>query len=488
MNDSIYKEFILSKSNRQIPLLKNNKSIESRYNPEREAENIINEFSKDISFLVLIGIGSGILIEELIKKFPEIKIIGIEHSINDINFLLNNPLLKKLSTYQNISLISSTEISKCLLHNYIPALHGNLTIYENKFWANENPLLSKEIIRQINTTLNIIKQDFSVQSHFGKIWQTNILNNLKNLKSQYIKNSFNTSQTAAIIAAGPSLDQTIHELRKKDYYIIATDTAFSSLIKNKIIPNVVLSLDGQSVSYNHFFDCENNILKKTIFLFDLCGNFSSAKKIIENNGMVSFFTSGHPLSNFASNCYKEKFPNLYSGAGTVTIACLDFALKSGFSNIEIFGADFSYLNGKSYTKGTYLDSLYCFSSSKINSTEKIFSKLIYRTKLIKSGEKKYTTELLTNYRNSMLDFLKFNNCQTNESNNIFYVTNNNAQRIIDFFSSDFDFYSFIKQLYKTSDFSVYLPYIAWLRKNADYQNLNFDQLLQLARNSLLLYN
>ena len=59
------------------------------------------------------------------------------------------------------------------------------------------------------------------------------------------------------------------------------------------------------------------------------------------------------------------FPNLFSGAGTVTIAATDFAFHCGFKNIQVFGADFSYQNGKTYAKGTYLDVLYHKDENKI---------------------------------------------------------------------------------------------------------------------------
>ena len=68
-----------------------------------------------------------------------------------------------------------------------------------------------------------------------------------------------------------------------------------------------------------------------------------------------------------------------------------------FNDIEFFGADFSYLNGKPYAKGTYLDNLYAIKSSRITNTETAFTKLLYRTELINIEKNKYTTKILESY-------------------------------------------------------------------------------------------
>ena len=76
------------------------------------------------------------------------------------------------------------------------------------------------------------------------------------------------------------------------------------------------------------------------------------------------------------------FPKIDSISGTVTMAALNFAIKMGFENINIIGADFGYLNGKTYAKGTYFDSIYNIKTLKTNTNETIFDKLLFRTNLI----------------------------------------------------------------------------------------------------------
>ena len=74
-------------------------------------------------------------------------------------------------------------------------------------------------------------------------------------------------------------------------------------------------------------------------------------------------------------------------------------------NIQLIGADFGYLDGKPYCKGTYLDHLYNQNTSKLTNSETLFSKLMFRTELIDINSIKKTTTVLVSYRISFEDFI-----------------------------------------------------------------------------------
>jgi len=312
MTDSIYEKIILSKTEIEIPLLKNGSSLESRYNPEREADQIISTFASS-SFFLILGLGSGILIKKILEKYPQAKILVLEKNLSDFDFLKKLKTVHELFDNERVIFSWPGKISSDLIQNYIPAIYGNIKIYENRNWVNYNQDLIERIQSEIKNALTEISRDFSVQAHFGKIWQKNILNNLKLLsKSDDAEIDFTEDKTeskkkAAVIAAGPSLDKNIETLRRGNYYIIATDTAFSALEKHKIAADAVVSIDAQKVSSEHFMSLKKECLSKTHFYFDLCGNFSSAKKIKALGGKISFFISGHPLSSLADGFYDSHF-------------------------------------------------------------------------------------------------------------------------------------------------------------------------------------
>lgn len=498
---NLYTSLEKAKNGSIIPILYNGKSLESKYNPDNEAEKLILEFTNTSHYFIVTGISSGILINKLLEKNPNCFILCIERTIQDINFLKQIPIVKKISQNNNVQFSTYDNILNDLLNTFLPAKYDDFKIIERRAWIQENHDLLALIQQTIKKAIGIISADYSVQVHFGKIWQNNIINNLKLLSKinqdtiSFISNfesllhNLIKTKTAYVIAAGPSLDKKISLLKNEsNIFIISTDTAYSSLIKNNIIPDIVISIDGQKVSTNHF----SNIKKdKTLFFFDLCANSSASKHIVKNGGKILFFTSGHPLSSLSAFFSKQYciFPSIFTGSGTVTIAATDLASQLGFSKIKVLGADFGYSNGKCYTKGTYFDTLYNYKSNKLCSSETNYTKLLFRTELIKQNESiTITTQILNAYKDSFEKYLYDNNCVF-EYKNFEYKIEQKNKPYFHFSLNTFPIEKFIKYIlntnYKELEIPL-LPYIAFLRKKNPL--LNYDDLVKLAHSNFVRYN
>lgn len=415
--NSIYEKIIETKTGLHIPITFSGKTIESRYNPENDIERLFSNLQINGDFIILLGIGSGLLLNKLVNNLNCKFILAVENTEDDINLIMRCGNLINSSKYK---ITTIDNLHSDLLNNFLPIIYEKIQVIDQKAWILENNQYKDYIQNIIQDTINISLQDYSVQVHFGKIWMHNILSNLKLLSKYTSPKISQINKTKAIIlAAGPSLDYNLEQIRKlsKDHYIIATDTAFSSMIKQKISIDAVISLDGQYISSSHFI----NNLNDTVFFIDLCGNSSAVRKIMKKNKNIIFYNSGHPFCNVLENDYPETFFHLFSGAGTVTIAAIDLATKIGFEDIKVFGADYGYINNKAYMKGTYLDNLYNIKSNHIISNEEQFSKLFYRTKLIKIDNKKTTTEVLNSYKNSMIEYFLKNDIEYNYSNDIYYL-------------------------------------------------------------------
>lgn len=490
----IYKSIEAAKNGMMIPVFQNGRTMESRYNPARDAENLCNSINSKAQFFLVIGIGSGLFLRQLSEKFPSARIIAVELYDDDLTFLRQLETVKILENNSNITLTSLDKLQDQLSHNYFPAKYGDLQIIEQKVWITENQNMIPKIKDVIQKALGIISADYSVQAHFGKIWTSNILNNAKLYKSNSTQ-IFNISEetknkTAVIVAAGPSLDSSIKVLSEREkFYIIATDTAGSSLLKRGITSDVIISIDGQNVSFNHFLHSDSDPL----YAFDLCANSSAVQHIADSNSKILFFTSGHPLSEAINISSGSPLPKLFSGAGTVTITAVDFALQAGFEKILILGADFSYSKGKAYTSGTYLESLYQKDSDKLFSAEKLYSKLMYRTSLIQISENTFTTEVLKAYKLSLEKYLEVKGINYSKENDIYKInagTCNQNINIINSPASDI-VNNFMKKFISSAPEEVetiLLPYIAWLRQNDKYKNLSYKELLKLAFDSIVSYN
>ena len=482
----IYKEIVKAKNGAEIPIFLDGKSFHSKYNPEREASQLVQNTEKSDFFLVT-GLGAAFHIKELQNKFPEAFILIVENSENDIKFLESISDVKNIFN-KKTEICTLEKLEENLQKFYLPARYSTFSVFTMNSWILE---IDKNLfLKKINSALGKISADFSVQAHFGKIWQTNILNNLR-FADKEKKFSIPAKKICLICAAGPSLDEKIEFIKKnrEKYYILATDTAFKTLSAENIFSDAVISIDGQMISYSHF---TGRINPRTLFIFELMANHSAVKKIKKYTENILFTVSYHPFEQLLVLSDKNAFFQTDSTSGTVTIAALDFAKNAGFANIEIFGADFGYLNNKAYAKGTYLDKINYFKETRISSAEREFSKLMFRTGLINVSKNKKTTETLKFYEENLFIWCKKNACTIEKDDNSYKIKNFCKEKK-ELKNMPFDTKNFFRKLKNMENSAkvetALLPYISWLKNNTkNAQNIPFNEYTKLALNFILRYN
>ena len=496
--ESIYSQIIDSKTGIKIPLFKSGRTVESRYDPQKDCQRTAElQISAQTKFYIVLGVASGILIKTILELTKNAFVLAVETSNADIEFLKQLKTIKDLCQDKRVCLCTYDCIEEKIVEHYIPAFYGNLKVIEQRGWVTENQALMTSLQENIQNAISKVAADFSVQSHFGKIWQHNILSNLHFIKDYNF--SADTKKTAVIVAAGPSLDKTIALLKQQqqESFIIATDTAFSILCSYNIKPQAVVSLDGQNISNIHFLH-QKEYFSDTLFLFDLCANPSAVKKVYDNETSILFFHSGHPFARYLFLEYNLVLPEFFAGAGTVTICAVDFAIKAGFTNIKVYGADFAYSVGKPYSKGTYLDKLYGSKAQKSMSLEKQFSTLMFRTELKNVDNKKHTTTVLNSYKSSFEKYLFeqgaafFNNSDiyeikvnTNAKPKLlknYCPENLNTNKIASTFTLPQE-QTFEPNYFELSpkDISL-LPLISWFRYNDNKNEADFKYFYNLAIN------
>ncbi len=464
--------------------------MHSKYNPEKEAETFANGITS--SFLVIFGVGGGFHIKQVQKLLPATKIIAVEADAESLDFSLSLNNNKAFFEQENISYCTVDNLEKTLKTKYLPALFGDMTILTQRVWQINNTQLLESCHKKIQTALEEIKKDFSVQSHFGKIWHHNILNNLK---YHYDKSIFDyktdTSKQAAIIAAGPSLDHSIRTIDRSSSAIIATDTAIGPLLDHNIEPDIIVSVDSQIISITHYMTIGTKC-KNTLFIFDLSAPANLISHLLSQGHKIAFINTGHPLSSLLTD---NSLPYITSGAGTVTIAAIATAKFLGFTSIKLYGADFCYNSGKAYTKGTYLERNFYRESNKILPGETLFDKLMFRTPLFVPEKEKLleselvdpvTSDVMNDYRLSLLNWIStINGTIRNTTITLPYALpsdtkpistsriQSNIQRYINSLCKEMD----SKELFDNNSIIASLPYIAWCRKYNSDGSTQIQQLI-----------
>jgi hypothetical protein len=222
-------------------------------------------------------------------------------------------------------------------------------------------------------------------------------------------------EEAAIIAAGPSLDQQIPalaEFKSRNGFIICADTALPVLLHNGIEPDAVVSIDCQHISYYHFIPIDSrkgaeaqrrregelsyNLRDIPLFL-----DIASPPLLREVSASPVFFVSGHPLALYVSRYWKS-LPRLDTSGGNVTYACLSLAENLGAKRITLFGADFSYIGCRTYARGTYIYPYFEKKQNRFTPLESLFSAFLYRSPFLESKKTGYyETASLRFYREKL---------------------------------------------------------------------------------------
>ncbi len=398
-----------------VSLFSNNTSFYSLYNPLQDAENFASqhEFS-NAGFFIIGGMGNAYHIKSLMSKYPESFILVLEDTLNSYKTLLQQNDFSFLGNTINIRFATIDTLKECIITLYKPALHGNILFKSIRSWFSFHQMQIDGIHETVTNALKIVSSDYSVQCHFGKVWMRNILRNISFFEQSpssfclFCGCTFPVNKTAAVIAAGPSLDESIHELKehRDEYFIIATDTALEILTAYSIAADAFVTIDGQNISSRLFTNLSSDIQKPSLAVIDVSAHPNALSYADANNIPIVLCSTGHPLSAYFMNYYDAILP-LKSGSGTVTITAADFAVQCGFTSIVFYGADFSCPNAKPYAKGTYLDSSYSSGSCRTNSLEQQFTSLLFRTDVLKNGLT-YSNTVLSSYKESLLELV--NNC------------------------------------------------------------------------------
>ena len=501
----IYKSKEIAKTGDAIPLFNDGRPMHSKYNPTAEHLPLPQDVCG--GFFLIGGIGAGYHIQSLLHTFQNasVFVLAFEPDQESLDFAFQFRTVQELKTLPNVFFCTEEEVSQALLSLYHPALYGTFYCIAQRAWQTRNEEAMQSVKQRAEAVLKTISADYSVQVHFGKIWMHNILMNLRSFDGNNAIPA-DTRKTAAVIAAGPSLDKTIRTLEQKrsQYFIIATDTAYGTLLRNGIFPDIAVCVDAQHVSSEHFFPCPQNAPKySTVFVFDISSAPDCVATVRRRGYDVFFIQSGHPLSFQA--CPNEELPFLETGSGTVTIAAADLARQLGFKRIEIFAADFAYRDGKPYAKGTYLEQQFFSASNRVCPAEQRYARLMYRTELEKKEENTYTSKVMKGYEKSFyawaLQHGYTEEYASSSGSEIRVLQNKSAAPLLKAIKHPFSYTEFINtwlkdlssvkkisDTYKNKVFATLLPLMAFLENDASIGSPGVVESSKLAYTYATRYN
>jgi len=414
IDGSFFSFKIKTSQNNKEYLTINEKLIHSKFNPEKETQEIKYQ---GINIIAVFGLGLGYNLKNIILNNPDSIIILYEPFLELINnFKNSNDLKSNVLIIEKIDL--NTIYSFLVENNYF--LEGRIYTYSNQGYKNLFPKLETDFFLSVKKSYEIIVQNIMTESNFINLWSKNFIDNLTNLDSKPLLNIQKkelNENLAVIVCAGPTLESDLKLLKifREKITLFAVDTAIKPLLKNNIIPDFIVSLDSQYYSYEDFIKNNNseiaylldvlsypriNEFSKNIF-YTLTSNFFQKT-------LVEYFFKYNKLKEFG-----------YQTGGTVSDYTLNICADFGFKNIYFTGLDLSYPQLLTHSKETPFYERALRNSTYFNSIETFMVKVINNrnVKQVKSKNDSliFTDLILENYKNYFEVFSK-----NNQNMNIFY--------------------------------------------------------------------
>ena len=150
------------------------------------------------------------------------------------------------------------------------------------------------------------------------------------------------NQSAVIVAAGPTLEQEMENLRdvQEEVIIISVGTVAKKLIERGIIPDYIVITDAWEQMYKQIESIEEEeipLLLLSTASADIVTHYKGPSYIV--------YQEGYPL---AERKAKENNYKLFQVGGSVTTLALDIAIQSGAEKIILLGADMAYVGEKTH--------------------------------------------------------------------------------------------------------------------------------------------
>lgn len=152
--------------------------------------------------------------------------------------------------------------------------------------------------------------------------------------------------TILVAGAGPTLAEHFDALRERTTPLIAVDAALKPLTKNGIVPEVVVTCDGNAEMIGRFFrEADLSCCARVPLVYfptvhkGVLAAWPGPRKVAySSSGLFQKLRNRHPRAELFSS-------------GSVIHPAVDLAVRMGASRIVLLGADFAFPGGRSHVAG-----------------------------------------------------------------------------------------------------------------------------------------
>lgn len=328
--------------------------LNSLYDPFREAENCVA--SADLpgcNIVIVLGFGMGYHVKVILKKYSANYIVVIEPDPAALKTAIENVDMTDALENRNV-LFCAGDSAPEEIFSKVESIFGminlpRLRIVKHIPSMRANPEYFRNILASISSLVNMGEKNFTTLKKFSYLWNRNILLNLNEaVLNPGVAELFGKFKDvpAIIVSAGPSLDGNVRDLKqaKGRCVIISVDTSLKTLLKERVIPDFVVSVDAQEGNFSHFAGVA-------------CREFSLVADTVVNPKILKCCKGGKFISSYGNPLMSwiEKFmgnKGFLLAGGSVATSCFQLASNMGCAPIILVGQDLAFSNNITHTKGS----------------------------------------------------------------------------------------------------------------------------------------
>ncbi|MDI3540984.1 MAG: hypothetical protein PWP66_522 [Thermosediminibacterales bacterium] len=368
--------------------------LHSYYDPVREGENWADRISvKGDEIFIVLGCGLGYHLTALNKKLKEGNRVIVIEPEEIAHFVENFKELNGIKKDKRYIFLADSRSN--VIFNSLNNLIGMFDLEKIKF-AEFKPILRvfkeyySSVVKELDRFINKEIIDRNTVIFFSQKWTDNFFENLPfTVRSTPVKYFFDSMKgfPIIIVAAGPSLDENIHYLKeaKGKAVIICAGSAFKALLKEGIIPDFIVSIDGSEPNFLHFDGIDNfeaALVFEPMIYPDILKVYKGKKVIFQAS----------PLTGVIQKKLNRDFGALSLG-GTVAISAFSLAVRIGGNPIIFVGQDLAYKNGITHASGTAHKNKSVDKSKELIEVEGIDGKPVYTDRVFLSFLTQFEQEI-----------------------------------------------------------------------------------------------
>lgn len=339
-------------------------TLNSRYNPENAAKVWTQQFTEsvknDSSIVIVFGLGDGKAILELSKKKPDTGIIVYEPCQEIFWEVIGYPEVAEVICRNNVCVLVEGICEECFFHVLQELLnYSNYQLVVQAVLPNYDRLFNNEYKGMLGVYKNVVELIIytrNTEIQRGIETQRNTYALTKDMLEQYsivqLKGIAKKRQLedipAILVAAGPSLDKNVQELKNAEgkAFLMVVDTALNTVLEHGIIPDMTMSIDSRKPL---------TLFKNPAFAhIPIALSLKSNQEVVKKNRGRHYYEIDDMsyVSAMIEETTGKECIQLPTG-GSVANNALSLLIEMGFKTIILVGQDLAYPGGVEHTKAAY---------------------------------------------------------------------------------------------------------------------------------------